>query len=292
LVRSLLDDLQSGQGQRFSDSILLTWINSWQKKLMRDVMFPPARVQMYTIPNQQEYQYQGVCLRPDSVYLNGQLLDPTDSVATLEWQQVGLFDTGAGIANPTPAPATQPYSTGSGLPLSTMGPFAPSWGTLTPQGYPINTYGRWPAPSAAGVFPCSTGQKPRCYPRGGYVGIVPAPANGPPQDSFGNPIPNLVFDGIFLPPTVAAVNSPLVFPDNFDQALAWGCVLFGKFSDDTNKTSESRNFALSMYKDAIVDCRMHVQSLKGMATQGPKVVLSRNWYTQVIRKNYRDSGYP
>jgi hypothetical protein len=292
LVRSLLDDLQSGQGQRFSDTQLLVWINSWQRKLMRDVMFPPARVSMSTVPNQQEYQYQGICIRPDSVYLNGQLLDPTDSIATLEWQQVGGYDTGYGASNPSPAPATTSYSTGSGLPVSTAGPFAPSWGTLTPQGYPVNIYGGWPAPAAEGSIPSPFGQRPRWYPRGGFIGIVPAPANGPSLDVNGNPIPNLVFDGIFSPPPAPGLQAPLIFPDTFDQALAWGCILFGKFSDDTQKTSESRNFALAQYKDAVTDCRMHVQSLKGMATQGPKIQLSRGYYAQNLSKNSRSSGYP
>lgn len=247
---------------------------------------------MFTIPNQQCYQYTGTCIRPDSTYLNGQLLVPADSIATLEGQQIGLFDMGLGQANPPPAPATEPYATGSGLPLSTAGPFAPSWGTLTPQGYPVNIYGGWPAPSAEPSIPYPTGQRPRWAPRGGYIEIIPAPANGPSYDSNGNPIPNLVFDGVFLPPNLTSMLSPMIFPDNFDQALAWGCILFGKFSDDTQKTSESRNFALSMYKDALADCRMHVQSLKGMATQGPKMRLSRGYYAQTIIKNRQDSGYP
>jgi hypothetical protein len=301
LIRIELDDILPVQGQgqntnstgqRFSDTTILTWLNTSQRKLMRDVMFPPARVQMFTIANQQRYQYLGTCIRPDSVYLNGQMLDPVDSIATIQWQQIYGVDYGAGSANPAPTPASQPWSTGSGLPASTLGPFAPSWGTLTPQGYPINTYGSYPAPSAMGSFPYPSNQPPRYVPRGGYIEIVPTPAMGAPLDANSNPIPNLVFDGIFLPPPLTSLSQPLVFPDNFDRALMWDCILLGKFSDDTSKTSESRNFALSMYKDAVTDCRMHVQSLKGMATQGPKVRTSRMYYAQPLHKNSRDSGYP
>ncbi len=256
-------------------------------------MFPPGRCQIYTAPNQQEYQIQGVLIRPDSVYLDGQLIVPVDSIATLEGQQIGFYDQGYRQSNPPPAAATEPYTTGSGLPASTLGPFAPSWGTLTPQGYPISVYGSWPAPSAEPSFPRPLGQRARFYTRGGYIGITPAPANGPPVDPNGNPIPNFVVDGIFLPPNVTSIKSPMIFPDNFDQALAWANVLFGKFSDDTDKTSESRNFAQAMYKDSVIDCRMFVQSIKGNATQGPKVSLSRGLFANDLRKfRSRSGGYP
>jgi len=287
LARANLDDTATGTGQRYSNATMQQWLGEAQKRLMRDVLFPSGRMSISTIPNQQEYQC-GTILRTDSVYLNGQLLVPTGQggIATLEGHQIQLYDQGARGANPAPVP-------GSGLPPSTQGPYAPSWGTLTPQGYPAANTASWPAPDAGPSYPFSTGQRGRFYYRSGSIGVTPAPAYGPPLDSDNNPIPNLVIDGVFLPPRLAALSDPLIFPDHFEEALAWKICEFAKFADDTGKSSESRNYAQGMYRAAMVDLRMWVHTFKGDAADGPKVETSRNFY---MRDNYRvrqgSTGYP
>lgn len=290
LARQYLNDVATGSGQRWSDATLLNFTTQVQNRLIRDVLFPSGRVSIPTVPNQQIYQVRAVALSTDSVYVNGQLAVPSD-VQTLEGHQLGIYSQGQYGANPAPV---QP---GSGLPPSTAGPFAPSWGTLTPAGYPAANYASWPAPDSV---PSCTGQRPRYFwvgPGGGsgYIGLTPAPANGPPLDSNGQPIPNLVIDGVFLPPPVANLTDPMVFPEHFTEALAWGVTLQAKFSDDTQKTSESRNFAQASYRDAMRDLRMWTKTFRGDAPDGPKFQSSRGFYTRggfSSGRGVSDTGYP
>jgi len=285
LARQLLDDTATGSGQRWSDATLLVFLNQAQWKLIRDVLFPSGRMQIATVPNQQEYQV-GTILQTDSVYVNGQLAVPSD-LSTLEGHQIGVYDQGLRGGNPAPVP-------GSGMPASTSGPYAPFWGTMTPQGYPVANYGGWPAPDSV---PSCTNQRPRYYWRSGWIGLVPAPSNSPPLDANGNPIPNLVIDGVFLPPALGGLADPLIFPNHFTEALAWSVVLQAKFSDDTQKTSESRNYAQASYREAMRDLRMWVSTFKGDAPGGPKFWSARGYYTwggyqAANTGNGGDTGYP
>ena len=287
LARGNLDDTATASGQRFSDARMLNWLGEAQKRLIRDVLFPSGRMSIPTIANQQEYQC-GTILRTDSVYLNGQLLVPVGDggIATLEGHQIQQYDQGAYGGNPAPV-------SGSGLPASTLGPYAPSWGTLTPQGYPVQSFGGgWPTPDAAPSYAQSTQQRPRYYFRSGYIGTVPAPATTPPLDANGNPIPNLVIDGVFLPPALASTADPLIFPDHFSEALAWKICEFAKFSDETGKSAESRNYAQGNYRQAMMDLRMWVHTFKGDAADGPKVQTSRSFYLYPQRRGGRAGGYP
>jgi hypothetical protein len=287
LARVNLDDTATASGQRFSNSTMLVWLNEAQKRLIRDVLFPSGRMLIPTVANQQEYQV-GTVLRTDSVYLNGQLLVPVGQggISTLEGHQVQAYDQGARGGNPAPV-------SGSGLPQSTQGPYAPSWGTLTPQGYPVTNSSGWPTPDAEMSVPSSTNQRPRYYYRSGYIGTVPASATTPPLDSNGNPIPNLVIDGVFLPPTLAATTDPLIFPDHFEEALAWKVCEFAKFADETGKSAESRNYAQANYRAAMQDLRMWVYTFKGDAADGPKVETSRSFYLQPQRRaRFGNGGYP
>jgi hypothetical protein len=291
LARVNLSDTSEAAGQRFSDSTMLTWLTQASNRLMRDVLFPSGRLQLSTVANQQEYQC-GTVLRTDSVYLNGQLLVPYDSIATMEGHQLQLFDQGLGPTNPAPAPPSRPGSAGSGLPASTLGPNAPSWGTLSPQGYPSAFRGGWPAPSAGPVTP-SGRQRPIYYYRSGSIGVVPAPNSGPPLDGNGNSIPNLVIDGVFLPPAVSSLNDPLIFPDHFCEALAWKICEFAKFSDDTAKSAEARTYAQASYRAAMMDCRFWARTYNGDSAGGPKVETSRAYYERGgYRTPARGSGYP
>jgi len=292
LARANLDDTAAASGQRFSDTTMLRWLAEAQKRLMRDVLFPSGRMSIPTVPNQQEYQVRWPILRTDSVYLNGQLLVPVGQggIATLEGHQIQLYDQGALGGNPAPV-------AGSGLPPSTLGPYAPSWGTLTPQGYPVANCGGFPAPDAGPSYPTmGGGQRGRYYYRSGYIGVTRAPATGPPLDANGNPIPNLVIDAVFLPPLVASLADPLIFPDHFEEALAWKICEFAKFSDDTQKSAEARNYAQGMYRAAMVDLRMWVHTFKGDAADGPKVETARNFYMaprfRVSGGSGGGSGYP
>jgi hypothetical protein len=289
LARAWGNDTASGAGQRFSDGTLLNFTTQAEYKLMRDVLFPACRISIPTVPNQQEYQVNATVLQTDSVYLNGQLCVPSD-VRTLEGHQIGLYDQGRLGANPAPV---QP---GSGLPPSTAGPFAPYWGTVTPQGYPVSNWSGFPAPDAV---PSCTNQRPRYYWRGatggsGYIGVTPAPSMSPPLDSNDNPIPNLVIDGVCLPPPVANLSDPMVFPPHFCEALAWNVVLQMKLSDDTNKTSDTRNFAMTSYRDSMRSLRMWVATFRGDAPDGPKFQSSRGFYSRgpgfINRRG--DTGYP
>jgi hypothetical protein len=265
LSRQTLNDLYA---QRWSEPTILNFIDRASKKLMRDVLFPDARITTVSIANQQEYQLPYGVMRLDSVYLNGQLCSPTDR-STLEGHQIGLYDQGQFGGNQYTQ--VQP---GSGGPPGTNSAYAPKWVVQPPTAFPVMNWWGWPRPDAQSW---GYSQAPRYYRRGGWIGFVPAPAN-PPNVVNGVVIPNICIDCCMLPDTVVQDNQLLWYPDHFCECLSWKVVEFAKFGDSNQQASDDRNYAMSQYTACMRDLRMWVATEDGDAPEGPKVECARNFY--------------
>ena len=174
-ARALLNDKTGG---RWSDDTLMSFLTMTARELMRDVKWPPARLTTWTIPGNQEYQIPDELIRVYSVYLQGQLCTET-TIQTLEGHQIQRYDQHGFGSAPL---------TGGGGPPGNAGNYVPQWTVQPPMSYPVANQWGYPRPDAEGW---SMGQPPRYYLRGGYIGFVPIPANGPGYDNLGNPIPNI-----------------------------------------------------------------------------------------------------
>ena len=280
LARSLLNDVKPA-GNRFSDQTYLNWLDTVSKEIMRDVRFPAARISTVTVQNLQEYQLPEV-MEIWTVYVNGQIVVPSD-LKTLEGHQTQTYDQGF-------LGGTNSQTAGSGGPTGTSGTYTPKWNVQPPASYPVTNSGCWPAPDAE-VW-SSSGSRPRYYNRGGYIGLVPAPSNGPPIVD-GVPQNNLVIDCVMTPDTLVNVTDLTWYPEIYKPALAFGIVMYGKFADDSQSTKESRNFAQQKYQEQVGKLRMWAAGFKGDAAEGPKMETNRAFY---MRGGYRNSngygGYP
>lgn len=280
LARSLLNDVPPA-GTRFSDQTLLNFEDTVSKEIMRDIRFPAARISTATIPNLQEYQLPEV-MEIWTVYVNGQIVVPSD-LKTLEGHQTQRYDQGflGGSNAQTP---------GSGGPTGTAGTYTPKWNVQPPSPYPVTNNGTWPAPDAEQWS--SSGMRPRYYNRGGYIGLVPAPSAGAPVVN-GIPQNNLVIDCVTTPDTLLNVTDPLWFPEIYKPALAFGIVMYAKFSDDSQNTKESRNFAQQKYQEQVGKLRMWAAGFKGDAAEGPKYESNRPYYMRGGHRNAHGyGGYP
>jgi hypothetical protein len=283
LAQSLLNDVPpAGGGTRFSNQTYLTWLDEVSKEIMRDVRFPAARISTGTVPNLQEYQLPEV-IEIWTVYVNGQIVVPSD-LKVLEGHQTQNYDQGF-------LGGTNAQTPGSGGPTGTSGTYTPKWNVQPPAAYPITNNGCWPAPDAQQWS--SSGMRPRYYNRGGYIGLVPAPSNPPPVVN-GIPENNLVIDCIMTPDTIASLTDQLWYPQIYKRALAMGVVMFGKFSDDSQSTKESRNYAQQDYQAQVGKLRMWAAGFKGDAAEGPKMETNRRFYEWGGFKNALGygSGYP
>lgn len=276
-ARRLLND--TNPNGRWSDGTMLDFLDRASKRLMRDVLFPAARISTQTVANQQLYQLP-VVLQILSVYVNGQLASPTDQ-ATLEGHQIDLYDQGFYGALGT-------QTSGSAGPTGTTGTFTPKWNIRPPAEYPVQNSWGWPRPDAQ---PSGTTQPPRFFFRGGYIALVPAPANAAPVVN-GVAVDNLVMDCVMLPDTIVSLNQRLWYDEQFVPALAWAIVADAKFGDDTQKTAESRNYAAGEYRRCVGDLRMWKATYTGDAPGGAKVQTSRAYYRGYQRARTRAGGYP
>ena len=275
-ARALLNDTTGG---RWTNTTLLQFLTMTARELMRDVKWPPATITGWTIAGLQEYQLPDEMIHTYSVYLFGQLCTQT-TIETLEGHQIQRYDQSGMSGTQSP---------GSGGPSGNTGNYAPRWTIQPPADYPVSNVWGYPRPDAQGW---SGGQPPRYYFRGGYIGFVPAPANGPALDGNGNPIPNITIYGAILPMQVLELEQRLFFPDLFSEALEWGVVCKCKFSDDTQSTKESRTFALEQYTMQAGKLRMWSKNYQGDEPDGIKMTTDRQLWPGRKQRSYGSGGYP
>jgi hypothetical protein len=260
------------------------WLDKASKKLMDKIRFPWARISTFIVPGLQEYQLPAV-VDIRSVYVDGVLIVPTD-IQTLEGHQIQSYDS-SGRTGVPPAPFQGGGPTGSG------GMYVPQWTIEPPQ-----IYGSGPEATGLQSYPSpdaaqwSTGQRPRYYWRGGYIGLVPPSLSSPPLNENQEPIPNFIIDGAVIPDDIEALGAPLWYPDNCLDYLSWFIVFRGKFADDTDKTSESRNFARQELNDELERLRMWADSYRGDDVRGPKVQTNRRFWRKGRHRNRGYGAYP
>lgn len=250
-----------------SNAVMIAWVDEASQVINRDVEFPECRWLINTLANYGEYALNPYAIKVDRVYLNGMLIIPTDEgIQTLEGHQIGMYDdTGQNTSsNLSIAPVT-----------GTNGTYIPAWMAQATSAYPPNTLG-----GVSPAQPWINGQRPRSYWRGGVIGIVPAPASAGTQ--------NLVVEGVGGVPELENLNDSTQYPRNFLTALAWKVVELAKFADDSDRASESRNYAASQYDKHMRQLRTWNRRRTGDAPRTPKVKTNRSVY--ITGQNRYNSG--
>jgi hypothetical protein len=245
----------SPQG-RWSNGSLLGFLDRANKLLNRDVLFPEARWVIPTVANQQEYQIDPPVIETLRVYCNGQLLTPT-TLQLLEGHQIGLYDQSGTGAPPT----------GSGAPPGVQGTHTPQWVAQSPETYPVQSgsYGGL-APNTTPWFP---GRRPSYYWRGGFLGLVPAPASA---GSY------LVLEGVAQTPSITTTTTMTQWPTMCLDALVWKMCELAMFSDNSSSSSEARNYAASMYDKEMRRIRTWNRRRDGDMPRTPVLRTNRSGY--------------
>lgn len=254
LLRLVLGD--TNQSGRWTNGTLLSFIDRGNKRVVRDVKFPDSRLTTTTVANVGEYQLPPIIL-PLRVYVAGQLAVPTD-INTLEGHQVGLYDQTTGGTGALPA--------NTSAPPGTTGPYAPQWVDQTPLSYPVGNSWVTPAPDSQ---PWYNGQRPRYYLRGGYIGLVPAPANAV----------TLTVDCVREPDTITATAQAMTTPDVFQDAIVWAAAAYCAYADSSSVGAAQRQIAEENYQRFMRDARAWRKMYdQGDSPGGPKPLTYRARY--------------
>jgi hypothetical protein len=204
------------------------------------------------------------------VYLNAQPLIPTDSdLNTLQGNQIGLYDQTA-----TQGPV---QAAGGDGPPGQTGAYMPQWVAAAPQAYPYPNYQL--GVGAPTGLPYQPGDRGRYYWRGGEVGIVSPPAGTGET---------LVIEGILIVPTLTALTQTTYYPDTWALAIAWKICEFAKFSDDSDRAAEARNYAATQYDKLMADARMWQRRRTG---DQPRTLQVRTRRSAYITGNNRYGWY-
>lgn len=260
LLRQVLSDLN--QSGRWTDATLLNFIDRGNKRVVRDVLFPESRLTATSV-TAQEYQLPQLILI-NRVYLAGQLCVPTD-LNTLEGHQIGLYQQDPNASAP---------ASGSGGPAGAAGPYSPDWSTTTAQVYPVaNSWIGYPAPDAQPWF---SGQRPRYYVRGGFIGFVPQPTGGG----------TITIDCIRVPDTIESATDVMTTPDMFCDAIVWAAATFAQFADDQERNAAMRQVAEQTYQARKAELMKFRKTYVGDANEGPKPRTYRSsWKRYRMRRN-------
>lgn len=272
-ARQLLND-PSNTG-RWSDPTLLGYLSEAQQVLIRDVQFPESRIIVSTVADQQEYSTPEL-ITVYRVYMNGQLLVPQD-LQSLEGHQIQLYDQGLSTGAIEPGVQTP----GSGGPANNQGSYTPAVWVEPPATYPVaNNYGT-PAPDAAPWTPIASGGRPVYYWRGGFIGIVPAPAAGGYS---------LTIDCLIVPPDVTTLTQTMLFPNNMRMALVWKLIEYAKFSDDDTDAARQAQYASQSYEKEMRKLRINRRSYDGDSKRMPKFLTQRSFFQ--IGNNRNTGEFP
>jgi hypothetical protein len=273
-VRAELGDFDTSPDGRWSDAVLINHIDSANKRAVRDVLFPDSRIEQPTVAGVQLYQFP-LMLKVKNVYVGGQLIYPSD-IPTLQGQQIGY-------QSPVPD-GTVPGPYADVPDNSSTGMSAPKWTVQSPLSYPgqdgcLVT----PAPDAQ---PWYCGSPPRYYWRGGWIGLVPIPANL-------DPVSTIAIDGVRQPDTIltTGIDQALTTPENFLDAIVWAAVENAKFGDDGPRSDAQRQAAGQNYereKRKLIEWR---GEFPGEQRNGPKVNTLRPLFAGYHTRRVRGGRY-
>jgi hypothetical protein len=270
LARDWLDE-PSNTG-RFSDAFMVRQVNNASKYINRDIMFPLARYVISTVANQQQYVVDPAFLEVHAAYLNGQLIVPSDTATaygTLEGHQIGLYDQSG-----TGAPVS-----GSAAPSGVQGTYTPQWIAEAPESFPAPNRMGGIGLTASVAFP---GMRPMYTWEGGSFTLIPADSS--------NGTENLVIRGIIIVPSITATTQYTLYPDSFNVALAWKTVEYCRFSDDSDRAAEARNYAASQYDKEMRQWRTWNRRRTGDQPQTLFVRTNRSAYLKGNQRFLRGNG--
>lgn len=267
-ARQLLND--PNNTGRWSDNTLLGYLSEAQQVLIRDIQFPESRIIIDTIADQQEYSTPEL-ITVYRVYMNGQLLVPQD-LQTLEGHQIQQYD--QGLASGAREPGTQ--APGSGGPAGNLGNYTPAVWVEPPATYPVANNWGTPGPDAGPWTPVSVGGRPIYYWRGGFIGIVPAPAAGGYS---------LTIDCLIVPTDVTTLGQTMLFANNMRMALVWKMVEYAKFSDDDDTAARQAQVAMSNYEKEMRKLRINRRQYDGDSKRMPKFLTQRSFFQKGNNRN-------
>jgi hypothetical protein len=272
-LRGELSDTDTSGSGRWTDTQLLQFIDRTNKELVDVTKFPDSRITQLTIPNQQLYQFP-LMLSVRAIYVDGQMIVPSD-LNTLEGVQINMYDN-------TANGQTTPVS-GGDYPIGSTGTGGPQWAAISPLSYP-STNGQWvyPAPDAQ---PSNPYQRPRFYWRGGFLGLVPAPAG----------VATIELDGVRQPDTIAAQGQILTTPDNYMDALVWGAGYRALLAEHSKEADASAQIWKGEYKDKVRQLLRWRGMNEGEQRNGPKPLTLRaaygRWHTRRRSNGYGGRGW-
>lgn len=203
LVAQLVASARSKYGvpqgsNRFNDTLMLQYFNDAASSIATETDFPEATLPLTTVAGQREYQVPEV-VKILRVYViqNGVFATPlpgTD-LPTLEGDILMTYDQSSGLIQ--------------GAPTNT-----PQWLAEAAQQYPLqNSPVTGTVPTAMPYFSVTaSGQRGEFYHRGGYIGVVPPPA----QSGL-----ILAVDHVPLQPLASATSSLAIYPTVYTDALTW-----------------------------------------------------------------------
>ena len=274
-ANALVSDLVSGARDflndpspngRWTDTALIRLANRAMKILNRDIEFPQARWDIPVVPGQATYNLSPVPLSTDAVYVNGQPL-PASTKKIMAGAQIGAFDQ---------AGSTVPTATGIEIPGgAATAQYVPSWIAQGPANYPVTQTGLGGLAS-----PFYGGQRPVYYLDSGYLGIEPAPLAG-----------IITMWGTPVVPDNVALSEGTLFPTNCITALVWKMCEIAKFSDDSDRAADGRNYAASQYEREMRDLRVWNRRRTG---DDNKLMIPRTRRSQYVKGNNRvftSNGY-
>ncbi len=263
---NLSDSVTQG---RFSDAAMLLWTQMVQNRMTRRILFPEARITFSTTGYVQEYAGLPEILRTLRVYINGQLIVPTD-LQTLEGHQIQLYDQ----SGQSGAPVAQ-----GGGPPNNFGTASPAWTTQMAMNYPVVQELGYPAPDAV---PWHAGQRPRFYFRGGVIGFVPMPLG----------VFTVCIDCVLEPVPITSDSQVLNMPDSWVETAAWGVTSMALFSDRDSPSGggKARDDAKAEFENGIKELMADRKRYSGDAPRGPKLLTQRSFYAQGSRRYYGGGG--
>ena len=257
----------SNPQQRWSNAQLLPLVSQAQQLIVREILWPVSYYIFQTVTGVARYQVPEI-LDTLQVYVQGQPLIRSD-IETLEGDLINYYDqSGQGGG---PGGFTIP-----GLPMVLAGgQFTPQWTSQAPATYPVASSLGTATDVSCPWYP---GQRPRYYYDGGVIGLLPPPAGVSP----------VVVRCIKQPADLSELTDNLDLPTIAKMALVWKTIELMMFANaEQPAASDQRNYAMSQYKEEIVELRKWKRQYDGSnGTKGPIFLTYRNFYARGNNRNF------
>ena len=239
---------------RFPNAVLIDLINGASDAINNEVEWPYATYTPQggglTLPNIATYGLPDVTqlLR---VYLAGEAIKPVTQ-DILEGNQLGLYDA---------------YGAS----------YTPTWTQITAASYPVARQNSVPLE----MRPAQFGDDPQYFVNGGWLTIVPPPANAV----------SFVIDVIDLPLTLVNLDDVSSYPRKFKDAIAWKTIEYMRVSDvGVGENDSLANAARDRYEAEIKACRAWLSNFMPLLPHGFQYVSPRVYFQGATPSHFGGSG--